>query len=139
MTPEELRERTMDFGVRVAALIEPLFASPVTRENAEQLGDASSSVGSNYGAACVARSHAEFRAKIGVALEEADESVFWLEFLRRTGRAKGPVLEALLAEGKELARILSASARTSRRRGGGDDLRRRRRRRRPTRRERDGQ
>lgn len=113
----------------VAGLVEPLFASVVTRENAAQLADASSSVGSNYGAACVARSHAEFRAKLGVALEEADESVYWLRFLQRTGRAKGPAWNAALTEGQELARILGASARTSRNRAE-DKTRRRRRRRR---------
>ncbi len=86
-----------------------------------------------YGAACVARSHAEFRAKIGVALEEADESVFWLEFLKRTGRVKGPEWDALLAEARELARILGASARTSRRRSDTDGPPTRRRRRRPLR------
>ena len=119
MTPAELRERTLEFGVRVAKQIEPLLLSPAARDNAAQLANASSSVGSNYRAACVARSHAEFRAKIGVALEEADESVFWLEFLKRTGRSKGAEWEALLGEARELARILAASASTSRRRSGG--------------------
>jgi len=130
MTPQELRERTLDFGVRVAKLIEPLFASIVTRENASQLADASSSVGSNYGSACVARSHAEWRAKLGVALEEADESVFWLTFLMRTGRGKGPEWDALHREAGELAKILAASARTSRARS---DDRPKRRRKRPRR------
>lgn len=106
----------MDFAVTVAKQVEPLYASIVTRETASQLADAASSVGSNYRAACVARSHAEFRAKLGVALEEADEAVYWLEYLQRTGRAKEPGWLALLKEARELAKILGASARTSRRR-----------------------
>ena len=42
------------------------------------------SVAANYRAACKARSHAEFVAKIGIVLEEADESKFWLDFLVQT-------------------------------------------------------
>jgi four helix bundle protein len=49
-----------------------------------QLSRAAASVAANDRAACVARSHAEFTAKIGLALEECDESVYWLQISRRS-------------------------------------------------------
>jgi four helix bundle protein len=39
------------------------------------------SVAANYRAVCRVRSRAEFVAKIGTVVEEADETVFWLELL----------------------------------------------------------
>jgi four helix bundle protein len=47
--------------------------------------DSATSVGSNYRAACRARSHKEFVAKIGTVIEEADESNFWLDLLITLG------------------------------------------------------
>ena len=64
------------------------------------------SAAANYRSACVARSHTEFRAKLGIALEECDESLYWLEFIRDSELSAGDELRRLLGEGKELARIL---------------------------------
>jgi len=44
-----------------------------------------SSVAANYRAACRARSKAEFVAKLSIAVEEADETVLWLELIRDGG------------------------------------------------------
>ena len=68
----------------------------------------------NYRAACRARSKAEFIAKIGLVLEEADESVFWVELLSETGTMKAERLEGLLGEARELTAIFTASQRTAR-------------------------
>ena len=47
----------------------------------KQLLRSGTSVAANYRDACRARSKAEFTAKIGIVLEEVDESVLWLEML----------------------------------------------------------
>lgn len=47
----------------------------------KQMLRSGTSVAANYRAVCRARSKAEFIAKIGVAVEEADETVLWLELL----------------------------------------------------------
>jgi four helix bundle protein len=44
-----------------------------------QLLRSGTSVAANYRAVCCARSRAEFLAKLGVVIEEADESAFWLD------------------------------------------------------------
>jgi four helix bundle protein len=47
----------------------------------KQILRSGTSIGANYRAACRSRSKAEFTAKLGIVLEEADETVFWLELL----------------------------------------------------------
>jgi four helix bundle protein len=91
---------------------------------AEQLLAASNSVASNYRAAGRARSHAEFTAKIGVVLEEADESQHWLQHLERCRLADSDRIAPLLAEATELVAIFTSSTKTARQ---GEDERRRRR------------
>jgi four helix bundle protein len=71
-------------------------------------------VGANYRAAGRARSKAEFISKIGVVVEEADETVFWLECLIESGIVKAELLRELLAEANELIAIFAASQRTAR-------------------------
>lgn len=114
MTPAELRHRASEFANRVAAFTRPLLRSAEAKQAALQLRRASSSVGSNHRAAGVARSHAEFTSKIGIVLEEADESLYWLEYLRSNKLTAGPELADLIQEALELTKIFAASARTAR-------------------------
>lgn len=78
-----------------------------------QLFDAATSVAANYRAACKARSHPEFVAKIGIVVEEADESGFWLELLVQTSVINSSVVAAHLAEASELTAIFTASHKTA--------------------------
>jgi four helix bundle protein len=116
VTPAELRDRTAVFASEVSRFTRSLLSDLATRDTGMQLARAATATAANYRAACVARSHAEFRAKIGLSLEECDESLYWLEFLRDSGLVAESNLRALLSEAKELARILAASKRTSSRR-----------------------
>src|SRR5918995_485665 len=56
---------------------------------ANQLLDSSSSSASNYRAAGRARSKKEFTSKLGIANEEADETVYWLDYIANTGLGNG--------------------------------------------------
>jgi hypothetical protein len=58
-------------------------------------------------AACRARSKAEFIAKLGIVLEEADESVFWLELIEETGLVGPEKLQALVKEAEDSLLFLS--------------------------------
>jgi len=71
-------------------------------------------VGANYRAAGRARSKAEFVAKIGIVVDEADETIFWLECLMESGLVKPDLLRDLPAEANELVAIFAASQRTAR-------------------------
>jgi four helix bundle protein len=62
---------------------------------------------------CVARSRAEFIARIGTVVEEADETVFWLELLVESNLASKGLTDGLLKEANELLAIFAASQRTA--------------------------
>lgn len=81
-----------------------------------QLLRSGTSVGANYRAVCRARSTREFIAKMGIVLEEADESCFWMELLIEGEVVKASRLQPLLDEGNEIVAIVSASRRTASRR-----------------------
>jgi four helix bundle protein len=110
---DELKERCAVFAERVVALVRQLPASPEGRRVGGQLLDAATSVAANYRAACRARSRAEFIAKIGVVVEEIDESEFWLSFLIRTGIASDSMVRPLLDEANQLLRIFVTSHKTA--------------------------
>jgi four helix bundle protein len=79
----------------------------------KQLLRSGTSVAANYRAAGRARSRAEFVARIGVVVEEADETVFWLEMLELAGLLHSDLLHPLLTEANELLKIFSASFQTA--------------------------
>ena len=82
-----------------------------------QLAKAASSAAANYRAAQRARSRAEFISKLSIALEEFDESAFWLEFLPDTQLLPLESVDGLISEAGELAAIVVASRRTARKNG----------------------
>ena len=113
--PEELRARTKKFALRILRLFRSLPRSPDAQILGKQLLRSGTSVGANYRAAGRARSKAEFAAKIGIVVEKADESVFWLELLRDGSVVSAESLRELIQEANELAAIFAAAHRTARR------------------------
>ena len=75
--------RTKHFALRVIRLYRSLPRTEEARILGTQLLRSSTSIGANYRAACRGRSHAEFVAKLGIVLEEADETVFWRNSFRK--------------------------------------------------------
>jgi len=113
MERTDLEARTAALAVAVFGLANLVRERPGGRRPADQLLDCATSVGANYRASGRARSRAEFIAKLGIANEEADEVVYWLEFFRSTALGDQATVETLLAEAKELRAILAASCRTA--------------------------
>ena len=115
MTPDELQERTRTFAVDVMRFARGVSDVGSCGAVVRQLVRAATSVAANYRACCRGRSRAEFNAKLGVVAEEADETVFWLEMVLRSGLARGASVAALLEEARQLRAIMAASAKTARR------------------------
>lgn len=103
---EEFRQRTKAFALRIMKLVDRLPVAPSCRAAGAQLVRSGSSVAANYRAACRARSEREFAAKLHIALEEADESVLWLELLNESGNLSEGKLDELLIEAKAILSIL---------------------------------
>lgn len=81
MAGEDLKERTKKFALRILNVVDALPNTIKGRAVGRQIVRCGTSVGANYRAACRARSRAEFIAKLGTVIEEADESAFWLELI----------------------------------------------------------
>lgn len=111
---EQLRNRTKQFAFAVVRLCQKLPRSMDAYVIGKQLLRSATSVGANYRAAGRARSRAEFVAKIGLVLEEADESAFWLECLAECGIVRAEAVDRLRREANELTAIFAASQRTAR-------------------------
>ena len=109
----ELKGRTKSFAIRIVTLFRSLPRSPDAQTLGKQLLRSGTSVAANYRSVCRSRSRAEFIAKMGVVMEEADESAFWLELLSETGVIKAERTQNLLKEANELVAIFGASLRTS--------------------------
>jgi four helix bundle protein len=76
---EELKARTKQFLLDIILFVNKLPVTAAAQEMGRQLLRAGMGVAGNYRAACRSRSHREFTARIGVVLEEADESELWLD------------------------------------------------------------
>lgn len=112
---EELRNRTKQFAIRIVRLYQAMPKTIEAQVIAKQLLRSGTSVAANYRAVCRARSQKEFIAKIGIVIEEADESVFWLELLTETDIFPEHKLGNLRQEANELLAIFAASQRTAKR------------------------
>ncbi len=78
---EQMKTRTKQFSLRIVRLFQAMPKTDESRIIGRQVLRSGTSVGANYRAACRARSDKEFLAKIGIVVEEADETAFWLELL----------------------------------------------------------
>ena len=114
MNPTELKERTMQFAVRVLKLADALPSKPSARTIANQVARSGCSVASNHRAALRGKSRADFINKITTVLEEADETGFWIDLTERAGLLPTKRLQSLLVEAEELIRIFNATRTTAR-------------------------
>ena len=117
LAPEELRDRTKAFAIRIVKLTGCCRGLPIRNSWAKQLLRCGTSVAANYRAACRGRSRAEWIAKIGLVVEEADETVFWLEMQSDCGIVPSQRCEDILKEARELSAIFTASQHTAKRTG----------------------
>src|SRR2546426_4689830 len=108
---EQMRGRTKQFALRIVRLFQALPRRDEARILARQLLRSGTSVAANYRAAGRARSKAEFISKR--VIEEADETVFWLELLVEAGILPENRVKDLLGEANELPAIFAASRATA--------------------------
>ncbi len=114
MNSDELKIRTKEFAHRCVKLSMALPETVLGRHVRGQLIRCSTSVASNYRAACIAQSKASFISKLSIVLEETDESHFWLEFIIDEKLLNKELVEPLFKEADELTAIFVSSRKTER-------------------------
>ena len=113
--PPELVGRAYRFALAALRFYRKLPKSPDAQVPGVQFYRAALSGWSNYRASQRGRSRAEFIARLGTAVEESDEAVGWLEFMKDADiSSDGP----LLAEAREICAVLTASLRNARNNSG---------------------
>ena len=112
MVERDLKKRTKEFAHRCVKLSLALPQTPLGKHIKRQLIKCSTSAASNYRAACIAQSKADFVSKLSIVIEEADEARFWLEFLVEEDLLDKKKVASLLNEAKELTAIFVASRKT---------------------------
>lgn len=113
MNPDELRARTRAFSLRVVKLVQSLPKNMVADVMGKQVLRSATSVGANYRAVCRAQSDAMFISKLSIVVEEADETVYWLELIRDAGLVKPELLTELIDEAEQILKIMAASRKTA--------------------------
>ncbi|TAH48223.1 MAG: four helix bundle protein [Chloroflexota bacterium] len=113
MSEETMKKRTKQFALRTIQLCESLPETRTGRVIANQLLRSGTSVGANYRAACRARSSPDFVSKIGITLEESDESAYWMELIVEANLIPESRVSNLLQEADELTAIFNASHKTA--------------------------
>lgn len=113
---EKMKLRTENLAIDCLLLCDELPSNKnSTRIISYQLGKSASSVGANYRASCRARSGKEFFSKISIIVEEADETVYWLEVLKKGKFLNSEKLIQLINESTEILKIVAAARKNSKR------------------------
>lgn len=102
---EAFKQRTKQLSLRIIKLFQKLPKTDEAGIIGKQLLRSATSVAANYRAACGSRSDAEFFSKISIVVEEADETLFWLEILEEAEIVSQEKLQCLLNEYVEVVKI----------------------------------
>lgn len=109
----DLRKRTKLFALRIIKLYASLPKTTEAQILGKQVVRSGTSVGAHYREAKRARSTAEFISKVEVALQELDETIYWLELLCESEIVVETRLSSLRDEAEQLMKILVTSAKTA--------------------------
>jgi len=107
---QDLRKRTRDYALRIVKLYAALPNSTVAQVLGKQVLRSGTSVGAQYREGCRAKSNADFINKIEGALQELDETQYWLELIAETKLVKAERMSALHEETEELIAMFVAMA-----------------------------
>ena len=106
---ETWRGRTKEAALRVVSLYQKLPSSGEAQVIGKQLLRSATSVAANFRAACRGRSNAEWYAKLCICVEEADETLFWLELMGDAEIVPKKRLQSLEQEYLEIVSVLATS------------------------------
>jgi four helix bundle protein len=113
MTSKELKERTQKFALEIIKFIDSLPKTKSGDVLGKQLLRSACSVGANYRSACRAQSYSHFISKLNIVEEEADESLYWLELIKKSDISKEANINVLMKEADELTAIFTSARKTA--------------------------
>ncbi len=114
---DALQERLVLSAVRVIDLVTHLPETTAGRHVAGQVLRSGASPAPNYAEARGAESRADFVHKLRVAVKELNETGIWLLIIQKARMSPDALVNGLIKENREIARIFSASIRTAQAKG----------------------
>ena len=109
-----VEEKSFRFSVRIVKLCKLLQEEKKEYILSKQLIRAGTSIGANVIESQQAQSRADFISKLNIALKEAVETNYWLRLLRATDYLTDAAYESMIADCKELEKLLTAIVKTTR-------------------------
>jgi len=114
MDKHQLLKRTKAFALEIINFVSLLPNNNVGNIISRQILKSGTSIGANYRAACRAKSKDDFRYKIKIVEEEADETLYWLQLIFESKILTDVLVEKLIKEADELTAIFTSISKTSR-------------------------
>ena len=108
----DLRKRTKEFALQIVNLTLALPKNPQVQVIGNQLLRSGTSVGANYREGYRARSPQEFVSKLGICLQELEETIYWIELLEEGKLFAAEKLIDVKKEANELIAIFVSSIKT---------------------------
>lgn len=105
--PQDLQTRTSDFGLRIIRLYVSLPKTTEAQVIGKQVLRSGTSVGAHYREGHRAKSDADIVNKFESALQELDETDYWLDLLIKADIVSASKLEPLIRETGELLAIFT--------------------------------
>ena len=112
MDKKIFQEKTMNLAVRILRMVESMPQTNVANVLGKQIIRSSTSVGANYRAACRAKSPRDFINNLKIVEEEADETLFWLEMIEKSGIITIGKLDNLKLETNQVVSMVVSSLKT---------------------------
>ena len=110
----DIKERTLEFAVRIVKLVDAIPKSTAGSVIARQIMRSGSSVGANVEEAQGAHSKRDFARRMNIARSEARETLYWLRLIEKSEIMKSERLMMIIEEADELVRILTTIVKKSR-------------------------
>jgi four helix bundle protein len=109
----DLRQRTKDFALDIVKLYTALPKTTESQVLGKQVLRSGTSIGAHYREALRARSDAEYISKLETALQELEETLYWLELLVDIKVVNSNIFETLNAQSNELIAVFVACVKTA--------------------------
>jgi four helix bundle protein len=110
---DQLEKRFVAFAATIISLSERLPRTPQGRHISKQILRAGTATAANYGEARGAESRADFVHKLRIVFKELNETTIWLEMIAQASLLPLASVDPIVAENRELCRIIGASIRTA--------------------------
>ena len=110
----ELEMRIVCFGSDIVRISAKLTATPEGKHIANQILRCGTAAAANYGEARGAESRKDFIHKLRIVLKELNETASWLQLIAKSSLLPSDMISGVLAENRELCRIIAASIKTAR-------------------------